>query len=99
MGIQQVRRARAWFPCVDLPTGGCPVDAAITVAADQTAVASGQLVRQTRSAAAGTRTYHFRLTRATPPGQFALAVGAGLPCEGAPHIERVPSPGHAGAAD
>ena len=75
----QVRRARAWCPCVDLPTGGCPIDAAVTVAGDQTAVASGQLVRQTRSAAAGTRTFHFRLARAQPPGSFALAVGAYLP--------------------
>ena len=77
-----MRRARAWFPCVDLPTGGCPIDAAVTVAADQTAVASGQLVRQTRNAAAGTRTFHFRLPRAAPAGQFALVAGAGIAFEG-----------------
>lgn len=28
----QLRRARAWVPCVDTPGAGCPVDLAITVA-------------------------------------------------------------------
>lgn len=76
----QVRRARAWFPCVDLPTGGCPFELAVTVAQEQLAVCSGQLVRQTHSAAAGTRTFHYRLPRAASPCQLAMAVGEPLLC-------------------
>ena len=67
------------MPCVDAPNAACPHDIRITVAGDQTAVASGQLVRQTW-AAAGRKTFHFSLPHATSAAHVAFAAGTPLPC-------------------
>ena len=42
----QLRRARAWFPCVDAPDGACAWDLRVTVPMDCMAVSSGQLIKQ-----------------------------------------------------
>lgn len=70
----QVRRARAWFPCVDMPNAACPFDLRVTVRGDETAVAPGELIKQTW-ASHNRKTFHFLLAHATPPRHLALAVG------------------------
>ena len=47
--LLQLRRARAWFPCVDTPNGACTWDLRFTVPMDCMAVSSGQLLRQVRA--------------------------------------------------
>lgn len=73
--VSQVRRARAWFPCVDTPTHACPFQLQITVAAHQVAVSCGALQKQTLSHDGPWKTYHYHLERASPPCHLALAVG------------------------
>lgn len=70
----QVRRARAWLPCVDTPNAACPFDIRVTVGAHETAVASGELTKQTW-ASQNRRTFHFTLKHLTPPRHLGLAVG------------------------
>ena len=67
------------MPCVDAPNAACPYDIRVTVAGDQTAVASGQLVRQTW-AAPDRKTFHFRLPQATVAAHVAFAAGMPLLC-------------------
>ena len=67
------------MPCVDAPNAACPHDIRITVAANQTAVASGQLLRQTW-AAPGRKTFHFSLPHATVAAHVAFAAGTPLLC-------------------
>lgn len=75
----QLRRARAWMPCVDAPNAACPYDIHITVAEDQVAVASGRLLKQTW-APQRRKKFHFSLPQATVAAQVAMAVGKPLPC-------------------
>jgi len=70
----QLRRARAWMPCVDAPNAACPYDIHITVSKDQTAVASGQLLKQTWTAQ-HRKKFYFSLPQATTASQVAFAVG------------------------
>ena len=77
------RGACAWFPCVDTPAAASPFELAITVGADELAVAPGRLVRQT-ARPDGRRTLHFQLAAPTPPAHVALAVGPFAVVPGAP---------------
>ena len=70
----QLRRARAWMPCVDAPNAACPYDIHITVSKDRTAVASGQLLKQTWTAQ-HRKKFFFSLPQATIASQVAFAVG------------------------
>lgn len=70
----QLRRVRAWMPCVDAPNAACPYDIHITVAEDQMAVASGQLLKQVWTAQHRKR-FHFSLPHATVAAHIAFAVG------------------------
>ncbi|KAK9859317.1 hypothetical protein WJX84_011010 [Apatococcus fuscideae] len=71
----QVRRARAWFPCINTPQAVCPFEMQITVAADQIAVASGRLDKQTWSADERQRTFFYSLPFPTPACHVGLSVG------------------------
>ncbi len=65
------------MPCVDAPNAIYPYDIHITVARDQTAVASGQLLKQTWTAQ-HRKKFHFSLPQATVASQVAFAVGESL---------------------
>ena len=65
------------MPCVDAPNAAYPYDFHITVAKDQIAVASGQLLKQTWNAQ-HRKTFHFNLPQATVASQVAFAVGKPL---------------------
>ncbi len=67
------------MPCVDAPNAAYPYDIHITVAKDQTAVASGQLLKQTWNAQQRKK-FHFSLPQATVASQVAFAVGESLWC-------------------
>ncbi|KAL0049504.1 hypothetical protein WJX82_003747 [Trebouxia sp. C0006] len=71
----QLRRSRAWFPCVDVPLAACPFELHFTVPASHMAVSCGQLVKQAWSDNGKSRTFHYKLSIATPPQDIALAVG------------------------
>ena len=47
--LLQLRRARAWFPCVDTPDAACTWDMRYTVPMGSVAVSSGQLLKQVGS--------------------------------------------------
>ncbi|CAL8462796.1 g2329 [Coccomyxa elongata] len=70
----QVRRARAWFPCVDTPNAACPFDMRVSVGAQEIAVATGELRKQTWTSQ-NRKTFHFTMSHPTPPRHVALAVG------------------------
>ncbi len=74
----QLRRSRAWFPCVDVPLAACPFELHFTVPASHMAVSCGQLVKQAWSDNGKSRTFHYKLSIATPPQDIALAVGKTL---------------------
>lgn len=71
----QLRRTRAWFPCVDLPLAACPFDLHFTVPASHLAVSCGQLLKQAWTDNGKSRTFHYKLTIPTPPQGIALAAG------------------------
>ncbi|KAL0042600.1 hypothetical protein WJX79_004833 [Trebouxia sp. C0005] len=71
----QLRRSRAWFPCVDVPLAACPFELHFTVPASHMAVSCGQLLKQAWSGNGKSRTFHYRLSIATPPQDVALTVG------------------------
>ena len=71
----QVRRARAWFPCVDTPASAHPFDLRLTVADGLTAVAPGELQRVTLTLDRR-KTFHYQLPLDTPPCHISIAVGA-----------------------
>ncbi|KAK9854442.1 hypothetical protein WJX84_004440 [Apatococcus fuscideae] len=71
----QLRRARAWFPCIDTPQAACSFQLQITVAADQTAVASGLLEKQTWSPDGAQKTFFYTQAIPMPACQIALTVG------------------------
>ena len=73
-----MRRARAWFPCVDTLQAMCPFQLQITVAADQVAVASGQLDKQTWSLNQTQKTFFYTMRFPTPACHITLAVGETL---------------------
>jgi len=76
--VVQLRRSRAWFPCVDVPLAACPFELHFTVPASHMAVSCGQLVKQAWSDNGKSRTFHYKLSIATPPQDIALAVGKPL---------------------
>lgn len=71
----QLRRTRAWFPCVDQPLAACPFELHFTVPASQMAISCGQLIKQKWTDGAKRRTFHYKLSIATPPQDIALVVG------------------------
>ena len=71
----QLRRSRAWFPCVDQPLAACPFELHFTVPASQMAISCGQLVKQKWTDGAKRRTFHYKLSIATPPQDIAVVVG------------------------
>ena len=71
----QLRRTRAWFPCVDQPLAACPFELHFTVPASQMAISCGQLIKQKWTEGAKRRTFHYKLSIATPPQDIALVVG------------------------
>ncbi|DBA90183.1 TPA: hypothetical protein ACH3X1_003489 [Trebouxia sp. C0004] len=71
----QLRRSRAWFPCVDVPLAACPFELHFTVPASHMAVSCGQLLKQAWSDNGKSRSFHYKLSIATPPQDIALAVG------------------------
>ena len=71
----QLRRTRAWFPCVDQPLAACPFELHFTVPASQMAISCGQLIKQKWADGAKRRTFHYKLSIATPPQDIALVVG------------------------
>jgi transcription initiation factor TFIID subunit 2 len=62
------------MPCVDSPNAACSYDIHITVAKDQMAVASGQLLGQVWAAQHRKR-FHFSLPHMTAAAHIAFAVG------------------------
>ena len=74
----QVRRTRAWFPCVDVPLGACPFDMHFTVSAAQFAVSCGKLLKMTWASKGKQRCFHYKLVIPTPPQDIALAIGKSL---------------------
>ena len=74
--MMQLRRARAWFPCIDTPQAACSFQLQVTVAADQTAIASGFLEKQTWSPDGSQKTFFYTQAIPVPACQIALAVGA-----------------------
>lgn len=73
--LLQLRRTRAWFPCVDVPLAACPFELHLTVPASQMAVSCGQLVKQAWRDNGKSRTFHYKLSIPTPPQDIALVVG------------------------
>ena len=71
----QLRRSRAWFPCVDEPLAACPYELHFTVAAKHMAISCGTLTKQSWSDGGSTRTFHYKLDIPTPPQDISLAVG------------------------
>lgn len=81
------------MPCVDAPNAAHPYDIHITVAKDQTAVASGQLLKQ-RWTAQHRKKFYFNLPQATVASQIAFAVGKPLWSTSLLMPIKVPLPGH-----
>lgn len=75
-GLGQVRRARAWFPCVDNQASVCTFDISVTVRENEVAVAPGALTRTTLRPRDRRKTYQYRLAHRAPASQIVLAVGA-----------------------
>lgn len=71
----QVRRARAWFPCVDTPSSTHPFSLRLTVRRDEVAIAPGQLIKQAWDAQRAWLTFHYSVTFNTPPHHIGVAVG------------------------
>lgn len=82
MFCEQVRRARAWFPCVDTPASAHPFELLLTVPEAWTAVGPGQLARVSQTLDRR-KTFHYRLDLDTPPCHISFACGetARTPCQ------------------
>ena len=65
------------MPCVDASNAAYPYNIHITVAKDQTAIASGQLLKQMWTPQRR-KTFQFSLPQATVASQVAFAVGESL---------------------
>lgn len=74
----QVRRSRAWFPCLDVPLAACPFDLHFTVSANQLAVSCGKLMKQTLVDRGKRRCFHYKLAIPAPPHDIAFAIGNSL---------------------
>lgn len=70
----KVRRARAWFPCVDTPTSAHPFIIQISVPPSYTAVAPGVLQKVTQDASMSKK-FRFRLREDTPPCHISIVAG------------------------
>jgi len=86
----QVRRASAWVPCVDVPLATVCFSLQLTVRAGEVAVGPGQLVKQTWAGGDQRRkTFHYDVPLACAPRDLGFAVG---PFEAVPG--RVEPPQH-----
>lgn len=69
-----MRRARAWFPCVDTPLSAHSFKILLTVGPGMTAVGPGQLHR-VRETLDRRKVFEYRLQLDTPPCHINFAVG------------------------
>ncbi|KAL5722272.1 hypothetical protein ACHQM5_005812 [Ranunculus cassubicifolius] len=71
----QIRRARCWFPCMDVPSQQCPFDMEFTVAQNFVAVSNGTLLYQVLSKDEPPRkTFVYQLSVPVSAGWISLAV-------------------------
>ena len=73
--LLQVRRARAWMPCMDTPSSGHPWMLRFSVRPHEVAVGPGKLEKQTLGRGGEWLTFHYSVAPNTPPCQIGLAVG------------------------